>query len=149
MPEDPFFRAAVAYAFNHRCMVALIREHDAVGQVRGECGERGHIGDISGSEEQRSRLAVELSQLAFQQHVPVAGPGDVARAAGACAAACHRLAHGGEHDGMLAHAEIVVGAPDGDAPQPGAVSPGCTRIGASMALKVREHPVASLGLDAS
>ena len=42
------------------------------------------------------------------------GAGDVAGAAGAGAHRASRLVHGVDHGGVLAHAEIVVGAPDGD-----------------------------------
>ncbi len=42
------------------------------------------------------------------------GAGNVARAAGADAELFGRLLHRRDHLGMLAHAEIVVGAPDGD-----------------------------------
>src|SRR5882762_7633517 len=45
-------------------------------------------------------------------HMAVAG--DVARAAGPRADGAQRLLHRGKHRRMLAHAEIVVRAPDGD-----------------------------------
>src|SRR3546814_334537 len=44
-----------------------------------------------------------------------AGGGECAGAAGAGAAGLQRLGHGSEHRGVLAHAEVVVRAPDGDA----------------------------------
>src|SRR3546814_2502813 len=58
---------------------------------------------------------MQLGKLALQPHVVGAGAGDVAGAAGAGAAGLQRLGHGSEHRGVLAHAEVVVRAPDGDA----------------------------------
>src|SRR3546814_14326833 len=52
--------------------------------------------------------------LTFQQDVEVVGAGDVARAAGTGAAAIERLLHRGDGRRMLAHAEVVVGAPARD-----------------------------------
>ena len=52
-----------------------------------ERAEGGPVGDVAGGEEQRRRLAVQVGELALQQHVVVGGAGDVAGAAGAGAAA--------------------------------------------------------------
>ena len=82
------------------------------GILRAERAERRPVRDIAGGEEQRCFLAVQVGKLALEQHVVVVGAGDVAGAAGAGAAAVERLMHGGEHRRVLAHAEIVVGAPD-------------------------------------
>ena len=86
---------------------------------------------------------MQVGKLALQHDVIVVGAGDVAGAAGAGAAAVERLVHGGKHGRMLAHAEIVVGAPDGDlaGAVPG-VADGARKI-ALLALQLGEHPVAS------
>ncbi len=84
------------------------------GSCDAERAERRPVRHVAGGEEQRGLLAVQVGELALQQDVVVVGAGDVAGAAGAGAAAVERLVHGGEHLGVLAHAEIVVGAPDRD-----------------------------------
>ena len=84
------------------------------GMLRGQRAERRPVGDVAGGEQQRRFLAVQVGELALEQHVVVVGAGDVAGAAGAGAAAVERLVHRLEHGRVLAHAEIVVGAPDGD-----------------------------------
>ena len=84
------------------------------GMLRAERRQRRPVRDVAGGEQQRRFLAVQVGELALEQHVVVVGAGDVARAAGAGAAAVERLVHGRDHLRMLAHAEIVVRAPDGD-----------------------------------
>ncbi len=49
------------------------------------------LGDIAGGEEQGRLLAMQLRELALQQHVIVVGAGDVTRSAGARAAAVEGL----------------------------------------------------------
>ena len=61
------------------------RQHGA------ERRERGLVGDVARGEDQRRFLAVEVGELALEQHVAVVGAGDVARAAGA-GAACASIA---------------------------------------------------------
>ena len=80
--------------------------------------ERRPVRDVARGEEQRRRLAVQVGELALQQHVVVGGAGDVAGAAGAGAAAVDRRVHRRQHRRVLAHAEIVVRAPDGDLGRP-------------------------------
>src|ERR1700730_8072832 len=57
---------------------------------------------------------MQIGELGLELHVIVAGAGDVARAAGAGTDGIDRLVHGGDHGRVLPHAEVVVGAPDGD-----------------------------------
>ena len=73
------------------------------------------------------------------------GAGDVAGAAGAGAGAVDRLVHGGDHGGMLAHAEIVVGAPDRDVAAAAVIER--AREGAGPPLQIGEHAIAALGLE--
>ncbi len=84
------------------------------GMRDGERAERRPVRHVAGGEEQRRLLAVQVGQLALQLHMVVVGAGNVARAAGAGAAAVDRLVHRRKHLRVLAHAEIVVGAPHGD-----------------------------------
>ncbi len=57
---------------------------------------------------------MQVGELALEKHVIVVGTGDVAGAAGTGATVVDRLLHGIDHELVLPHAEIVVGAPDGD-----------------------------------
>ncbi len=57
---------------------------------------------------------MQLGQFALQQDVVMVGARNVAGPAGAGAAVIQYLVHGGDHFGILAHAEIVVTAPDDD-----------------------------------
>jgi len=145
VPEDSLLCPAVTNAFDHRGVVALVREHDAIGQARRKRRQRRQVRDIRGGEEQGGRLGMQLRQLAFQQHVPMIGAGDITRAAGSGAAPLERDPHGRQHRRMLAHAEIIVGAPDRDLAKAGLAAPGCAREGPGMALQIREHAIASFG----
>ena len=91
-----------------------VRQDDAARHARRQRAERRPVGDVAGGEQQRGFLAVQVGELLLQQHVIVVGARDVAGAAGAGAAAVERLVHRLEHLRMLAHAEIVVRAPDRD-----------------------------------
>ena len=84
-----------------------------MGNARGQRAKRGHVRHIARREQQRGFLAVQLGQLAFQQHVIVIGAGNIASATSAGAATVERLVHRRKHCGMLTHAEIVVRTPQG------------------------------------
>ncbi len=60
-------------------------------------------------------------------------------------AAVDGFVHGGEHGGVLAHAEIVVGAPDGDGAALAAVEVGGAGEIAGAAFQVGEYAVAAFG----
>ncbi len=57
---------------------------------------------------------MQVGKLGFELHQRVVCTGNVARAAGTCAHRAGRLLHGRDHALMLAHAQIVVRAPDGN-----------------------------------
>ena len=70
----------------------------------------------------------------------------MARAARPGAGNVERIAHGLQHDLMLAHAEIVVGAPDRDLLGAAvAMVAGEGKI-AGLALEIGEHTIAAFGL---
>ncbi len=104
----------MANAFDHRGMIARIGKYLAPGKTRGERAEGSPVRHIARREECGRFLAVQIGQFPFQQHVVVVGAGNVARAAGPGAAFVQRVVHGGQCSRVLAHAEIVVGAPYGD-----------------------------------
>ena len=109
--EDVLLAAAMADALDHRGVVLLVGEdHEARNEAL-QGGERRIVGDIGRGEEERCFLAVQIGKLGFELDVIMGGAGDVARAARAGADRVDRLMHGGEHHRVLAHAEIVVGAP--------------------------------------
>ena len=142
VPELQALRTAVADTLDHRRVVERVRQHDAVGQARGERAECRPVRDIAAGEQQRRFLAVEVGQLGLEQNVLMVGAADVARAPRPCAAAVERFVHRAEHIGMLAHAEIVVRAPDGDlAYFPGIGVAARARKRALLAFDVGEHAV--------
>ena len=57
---------------------------------------------------------MQIRQLCLKQQVVVIGSAYIARAPGASTAAPNSLLHRGYHRRMLAHAQIVVGAPNRD-----------------------------------
>src|SRR4051812_26805111 len=72
---------------------------------------------------------------------------DVAGAARAGADVVQRLLHRRDHIGMLAHGEIVVGAPDGDRLRPVMAGEAArVREGALVAEDIDEHAVAPFGM---
>ena len=104
----------VADAGDHGGVVLLVRKDDATRQQLGQRRQRRVVGDVGGGEQQRRFLAVQVGELGLQLDVIVGRAGNVAGAARAGADRVDRLVHGGDHGGMLTHAEIVVGAPHGD-----------------------------------
>ena len=141
--EDLPLGAAVADALDHRRVVLLVGEHHAAGELGGERREAGPVRNVAGGEQQRRFLAVQVGKLALQQHVVVVRSGDVAGAAGACAAALDRLVHCLQHGGVLAHAEIVVRAPDRDFRGSFAVVARGAGEAAAVPLQIGEHAVVS------
>ena len=141
--EDVLRAAAVANALDHRGVVLGVGEdHQPRHQPR-ERRQRRFVGDVGAREQQRRLLAVEVGQLGLELHVIVGGAGDVAGAAGAGAHLVDRLVHGGAHLRVLAHAEIVVGAPDRHVADAlfGEMVGG--RIGPAAALQIGENAVAA------
>ena len=86
-----------------------------------------------------------VGQFAFEQHMGVAGAGDVAGAAGAGAGAVELLRHRRQHHRVLAHAEIVVRAPDGDLGADAMIVG--ARETAAAPFEIGEDPVAALGVE--
>jgi hypothetical protein len=80
--------------------------------------------------------------LQFDQRMIVAG--DIAGAAGAGAHPGRGLHHGADHLGMLAHAQIIVRAPDRDRLRPLRRMPHRMRKPPGNALEIGKHPIAPL-----
>ena len=137
--------AAVADAGDHRGVVQRVGEHQAAGQAGGQGRERRLVGDVARGEDQGRVLAMQAGQFALQLDMQVVGAGDVARAAGAGALRRHRVTHGLEHQGVAAHAEVVIAAPDHDLARGAHRRPvQGQRIAAGQPLQVGEHAIAAL-----
>ena len=148
MGEDAGLAAAVPDALDHRGVVELVRQDGAAGHPRRQRADRGHVRDVARGEQQRRFLAMQVGQFALQQHVIVVGAGDVAGAAGAGAATVERFMHRRQHLRVLAHAEVIVRAPDGDLAGAARVVVLGTGKGARLALQVGEYAIASLAVKA-
>ena len=112
--EDLALAAGLAHAFDHRIVVQRVRQDQAVRNQLCDRRDAGLVRDVARGEQQRGFLAVQVGQFLLELHQRMMGAGDVAGAAGAGADARGGLDHGADHFRVLAHAEIVVGAPDHD-----------------------------------
>ena len=112
--EDPLFHPRLAHALDHRGVVELVGEDHAVRHQPRDGRDRRLVRNEARGEDQRRFLAVEVGERTLELDQRPVGARNVARAAGADAELAGGLLHRGDHRGMLAHAEIVVGAPDGD-----------------------------------
>jgi len=91
---------------------------------------------------------MEVGKLAFQLHVIVRCAGDIARAARAGARGVQRLVHGCQYHRVLAHAEIVVGAPHRNVTQAVCREMVCHWKGPAATLQIREHAVSTFPMKA-
>ena len=143
MLPDDLLALGIADALDHRGMVQRIGEDDQAGNLRAERAERRPVGDIARREDQRRFLAVQVGKLALEQNVVVGGARDIPGASRTRATVVDGLLHRLDHLGVLAHAEIVVGTPDGDFLRAiGRVARGAREI-APMALQIGKHAVAA------
>ena len=99
---------------DHRGVVEFVGEDHAAGKQLAERRQRRLVRDVARREQQRAFLAVEVGELGLELDVIMGVAADVAGAARAGADLVQRVFHRLDHGRMLAHAEIVVGAPDGD-----------------------------------
>ena len=141
--------AGLADAFDHRIVVERIRQDQAVRNQLADGRDAGLVRDIARGEQQCGFLAVQIGQFLLELHQRVMGAGDVAGAAGAGADPGRGLDHGADHLGMLAHAEIIVRAPDHDVARPFRGMPHRMREPAGDPLEVGENPVTPLIMQAA
>ena len=91
---------------------------------------------------------MQVRQLALELDVIMIGAGNVAGATGTCATAVNGLMQGGNDLWVLAHAEVIVGAPDGDiADRVTSMVPGL-RKRPRHAFEIGKHPIAPLAAQA-
>jgi hypothetical protein len=126
-------------------VIELVGEDDAVRQQPAQRRDRGLVGNEAGGEHQRRFLAVQVGERALELDQRPVGAGDVAGTAGADAEPSGGLLHGGDDLLILAHAQIVVRAPDGNLTRiVGLVAVDGAGELAGDALQIGKHPVASL-----
>ena len=87
---------------------------------------------------------MQVGELALKLDQRMIGAGDVAGATRAGAHPRCGLDHGADHLGVLAHAEVVVGAPDHDLARALRRMPDRVRKTASDTLEVGKNPIAPL-----
>ena len=144
--EHLLLDAGLAHALDHRGMVQLVGQDQTVGQQLGDGRDRRLVGDEAGGEDQRGFLAVQIRQFLLQFHQRVVGAGNVAGTAGARAHGRDGRGHRRDDVRVLAHAEIVVGAPHGDLGGFAVMAPDGLRKPAGNALEIGKDPVAFLGM---
>ena len=89
---------------------------------------------------------MQVGKLAFELHVIMGCAGDIARAARAGSHGVNRLVHGRQYHGVLAHAEIVVGAPHRNLAR--AICREMVRHwkATAAALQIRENPISAFSM---
>src|SRR6185503_7064279 len=123
-------------------MIVLVRQNSAVGDKLGYGRYAGQVRHVAGGEDKCRLLAMQIGELALKLEEGVTGPGYIARAAGAHTKPDCGLYHGADHLRVLAHSEVIVGAPDND------FATACRRVAdgvrktAGDALEVGKHAVA-------
>ena len=90
---------------------------------------------------------MQVGEFALEPHQRMIVAGDIAGTAGAGAHPGCGLDHGADDLGMLAHAEIVVGAPDDDVFRALRRMPQRVRKASGDALQISEYPVAPFGME--
>jgi len=102
------------------------------------------VRNVAGREQQRAFLAVKGAELRLQLGVKMGVAADVARSARTGPDLMQRLVHRGDDDRVLAHPQVVVGAPHGDRLGPVAAEAAGVGILAAGAQYVDEHAIAAL-----
>ena len=138
--ENLLLGAGLAHALDHRVVVARVRQDQAVRHQLGHGRDAGLVRHIARGEDERRLLAMQVGELALELDQRMVGARDVAGAAGAGAHAGRGLDHGADHLGMLAHAEIVVGAPHDHVARPLRGMPDRARETAGDAARGRQTP---------
>src|SRR5438270_11418588 len=147
VPEDPFFGPARPYPGDHRGMVLLIRQNEAIRQQPADRAKRRFIRHIAGRKGERRLLAVQIRELRLERDDGMAIAGDVPRTSGAGAHPPRRLDHGVDDSGMASHPEIVIRAPYHDLARGTAAAPGGTGWAHGMPLEIGEHPITAFATD--
>ena len=116
MAPDLLGTAGGTHAFDDRIMVECIGQDQAIGKEPGDRRDTRMVGHVARCEDERRLLAMQVRELGLQLHQRPIGARDVARAARARTHRARGGAHCFDHLRVLAHAEIIVGAPHDDVP---------------------------------
>ena len=148
LPDHPL-ATAVTDAFDHRRMVQRIGENDQARNFLAERTECRPVGHITGGEDQRRFLAVQIGEFLFKQNMVMIGARNIPGASRTRATVIDGGFHGFDDFRVLAHAEIIVGAPDRYvlALAIGVVPCRAGKI-ALLALDIRKNAIASLRMQA-
>ena len=110
--ENLLLAVGLTDPLDHRVVIPSIRKDEAIRHQLGNRRNAGLVRDVAGGKNEGGLFAVQIRKLAlkFDQRVIVAG--DVASTAGAGPGAPSGLDHGADHLRVLAHAKVIVRAPD-------------------------------------
>ncbi len=142
--EDLFFGVRLTDTLDHRIVVPGVRQDQAIRHQLRERRNASLVGDIAGGKDQRRFFAVQVGKLPLKLHHRMIIAGDVTGAAGAGAHSRCGFDHGANHLGVLAHAEVVVGAPDHDVLRPLRRMPDGVREPARDPLQIGKNAIAAL-----
>ena len=109
--EDNLACLRVADTLDHRRVVHTVGEDDATGHLAAERRECRIVGDVARAENERRGLAVERSEFLLESKMHLTVTSNVAGPTGTRAVFVERAVHRLEHDWVLGHAQVVVGAP--------------------------------------
>ena len=112
--EDPLGTSIAAHTLDHRSVVQFIRVNDQARKQLGQRAQRCIIGNVGGREQQGRFLAVQIRQFSLEPFVINRRARDVARTARPGPRGIQCFVHRLQNYRVLAHAQIVVAAPDGD-----------------------------------
>src|SRR5207302_113534 len=82
MAPDQLVATGVPHAFDHRVVIELIGDDQAVGDELRDRRDAGQVRHITGGEHERGGFAVQISQLPLELDEGMIGPGDIARSTG-------------------------------------------------------------------
>lgn len=132
---------AVPYSLDHRGMVSCIRVDDAIRQDPCQRGQCCIISNKAGAEDQSGGFVVQLSDFSFKLLGHLGVSCDVASAAGSGAVGADGADGRVLHRGVARGAEVVVGAPHGDAPVVAALQRARVRALGRQPRHLTEHAV--------
>src|SRR5207245_647906 len=132
--EDLLIAMGLTYALDHRVVVECVRQDHAVRDELGQRRDASLVGDVARGEDESCFLTMEVGKFTLEFDERVVGAGNVAGAASSGAHASRGLDHGADHLWMLAHAEVIVRAPDHNVARAVGRMPFGARKTASMAL---------------
>ena len=141
------FAARALHPLDHRIVVQGVGEDQAIGQKARDGRNRREIGNPARGEGERRLLAMQVGELGLELDDRIVRARDVAGSAGPGAMGARRADRGFDHLGVAAHAEIVVGAPDGHFARAILLARGAPprhREAARVALEIGEGAIAPL-----